>query len=73
MGEMRQGRESGVRAVLKKELGRVGRRHGRTSRRVCAHGLAAVAGKAELTGLARAEARAREERAMALTRWAHRT
>jgi hypothetical protein len=40
-----------VQAVLKKELGRVGERHGRGSRRVCAcAGPRRGAGKADLTG-----------------------
>jgi hypothetical protein len=41
-----------VRAGLKKELGRVGRRCGRSSWRARRRGSAAVAGKTELTRLA---------------------
>jgi hypothetical protein len=49
-----------VRAGLKQELGRVGRRRGLTPRRACTRGLAAIAGKTELTGLARDAKRERE-------------
>jgi hypothetical protein len=44
---MRQGRER-VRAGLKKELGHVGERRGRSPQRAREHGSAAVVGKIEL-------------------------
>jgi hypothetical protein len=45
VGEMRQGRESGGGLALKKELGRMGRQHGRSSRRACACKKAMVLGE----------------------------
>jgi hypothetical protein len=75
VGEMWQGTERAAAGEAQKEQGRVGRRHGQTSRCACPCGSTAVAGKAELTGLAHgveAQARARGT-GTALTRQARRT
>jgi hypothetical protein len=51
-GQNEAGEGERVRARHKKELGHVGRRRGRSSRRARGRGSAAVAGKMELTRLA---------------------
>jgi hypothetical protein len=59
-GRNEAGERERVWAGLKKELGRMGRRHGWSSRHAWARGSGRFAGKAELTGLAHGtEAQAR--------------
>jgi hypothetical protein len=67
------GERERVRARLKRELGRVGERHGQSPRRTRGRGPAAVAGKMGLTWLAHRVARESGhmgERFVALTRQA---